>query len=268
MMTVCLFFMAKIGLDLSIFRKAGFVGQYGRRIFFLRSDPTSLSPAAGRIGIGVGDDFYALLVAADADAVDDTVAAGSMRLRWRGFASAAVCLLGVLGGWVAAPAASGPLSAARDDLIYVIAGGWHTEIAVPKGAIAGRLATVAAGFAGARYVVFGWGARGFYMAQNPGFADLLRAAVPGPAVVLVIPLSVSPGAYFGDANVWPIPVSPDGVNPTLAISVGQYGEGSQRRTDPCRRRALSSEHLLRRHRGRTTPATPGLQTRCAPPACR
>lgn len=211
MMTVCLFFMAKIGLDLSIFRKAGFVGQYGRRIFFLRSDPTSLSPAAGRIGIGVGDDFYALLVAADADAVDDTVAAGSMRLRWRGFASAAVCLLGVLGGWVAAPAASGPLSAARDDLIYVIAGGWHTEIAVPKGAIAGRLATVAAGFAGARYVVFGWGARGFYMAQNPGFADLLRAAVPGPAVVLVIPLSVSPGAYFGDANVWPIPVSPDGV---------------------------------------------------------
>ena len=70
---------------------------------------------------------------------------------------------------------------------------------------------MAAGFAGAQYVVFGWGARGFYMAQNPGFGDLLRAAVPGPAVVLVIPLSVSPGAYFGAANVWPIPVSRDGV---------------------------------------------------------
>lgn len=136
-----------------------------------------------------------------------------MRLRWRGYASAVLCLLGVFGGWVAAPAASDPLSATRDELIYVIAGGWHTEIAVPKGAIAGRLATVAAGFPGARYVVFGWGARGFYMVQNPGVADLLRAAVPGPAVVLVIPLSVSPGAYFGAANVWPIPVSPDGVAP-------------------------------------------------------
>ena len=108
-------------------------------------------------------------------------------------------------------AGSAALAASHDEIIYVVAGGWHTEIAVPKGAIAGRLATVAAGFAGARYVVFGWGARGFYMAPNPGLADLLRAAVPGPAVVLVIPLSVSPEAYFGAADVWPIPVSPDGV---------------------------------------------------------
>jgi uncharacterized protein (TIGR02117 family) len=108
-------------------------------------------------------------------------------------------------------AGSAALAASHDEIIYVVAGGWHTEIAVPKGAIAGRSAALAAGFAGAQYLVFGWGARGFYMAPNPGLAGLLRAAVPGPAVVLVIPLSVSPGSYFGGANVWPIPVSPDGV---------------------------------------------------------
>jgi uncharacterized protein (TIGR02117 family) len=133
-----------------------------------------------------------------------------MRLRWRSIASAVLCLLGVLGGWVATPAESYPLSAARDDLIDVIDGGWHTEIAVPRGAIDGRLATLAAEFPGARYLVFGWGARDFYMAQNPGLADLLRAAVPGPAVMLVIPLAVPPAAYFGAAQVWPITVSRDG----------------------------------------------------------
>ena len=166
-------------------------------------------------------------------------------------------------------AGSAALAASHDEIIYVVAGGWHTEIAVPKGAIAGRLATVAAGFAGARYVVFGWGARGFYMAPNPGLADLLRAAVPGPAVVLVIPLSVSPEAYFGAADVWPVPVSPR-AQPALAISVGRCTEGSQRRTDPRRRRALSSEHLLRRHRDYDASDTCNTRTAdaCAPPVCR
>jgi hypothetical protein len=48
------------------------------------------------------------------------------------------------------------------------------------------------------------------MAQNPGVADLLRAAVPGPAVMLVAPLAVSPAAYFGAANARPLAISRDG----------------------------------------------------------
>jgi hypothetical protein len=48
------------------------------------------------------------------------------------------------------------------------------------------------------------------MAQNTSVADLLRAAIPGPAVMLVIPLEVSPEAFFGASNVFALPAPQDG----------------------------------------------------------
>ncbi|MGA8759055.1 MAG: DUF2459 domain-containing protein [Stellaceae bacterium] len=115
---------------------------------------------------------------------------------------AAVVFLGL-------PVDSSPsaLGAPREEVVYVVAGGWHTEIAVRETAVIGPLAGLAAGISKARYLVFGWGARDFYMARNPGFGDLLRAAFPGPAVMLVIPLMVQPQAYFGVSNVWPIAIT-------------------------------------------------------------
>src|SRR5882757_9034127 len=76
----------------------------------------------------------------------------------------------------------------REEVIYVVAGGWHTELALPMSAIVGPLAALKPSFTNAKYLVFGWGARDYYMARDPGLDDLLRAAVPGPAVMLVIPL--------------------------------------------------------------------------------
>ena len=49
------------------------------------------------------------------------------------------------------------------------------------------------------------------MAQNFGIGDLLRAAVPGPAVMLVIPLEISPEAFFGASNVYGLPAPTNGV---------------------------------------------------------
>ena len=46
------------------------------------------------------------------------------------------------------------------------------------------------------------------MAQNPGIGDLLRAVASGPAVMLVIPLEISPEAFFGASNVLALPASP------------------------------------------------------------
>ena len=99
---------------------------------------------------------------------------------------------------------------ARSRLIYVIAGGWHTELTLPKASLSGPLAAVTSGFPGARYVVFGWGAQDYYMARNPGIADLLRGLAPGPAVMLVFALAMSPAAFAGAANTFPIAVSPGG----------------------------------------------------------
>jgi hypothetical protein len=67
--------------------------------------------------------------------------------------------------------------------------------------IVGPLAALMAEFPGARYLVFGWGARDYYTAPNPGIGDILRALAPGPAVMLVIPLQMSPEVFFGGSNV-------------------------------------------------------------------
>lgn len=77
--------------------------------------------------------------------------------------------------------------------------------------ISGPLAALKAAFPTARHLVFGWGARDYYMAQNPGIADLLRAAAPGPAVMLVIPLQASPEAVFGVSNAFSIPAPQEGI---------------------------------------------------------
>jgi hypothetical protein len=69
------------------------------------------------------------------------------------------------------------------------------------------LAALKAAFPTARHLVFGWGARDYYMAQNPSITDLLRAAAPGPAVMLVIPLQASPEAL----GVAGLPVTASGV---------------------------------------------------------
>ncbi|HUZ71633.1 MAG TPA: DUF2459 domain-containing protein [Stellaceae bacterium] len=105
-----------------------------------------------------------------------------------------------------------PIAAAApgQPVVYALAGGWHTEIALPRAEITGLLAALSPEVGAARYVVFGWGARAYYMATDPGLADVLRAMVPGPAVMLVIPLAGSPAAFAGAANAVAMKLPPDG----------------------------------------------------------
>jgi uncharacterized protein (TIGR02117 family) len=102
-------------------------------------------------------------------------------------------------------------SAPQTEIIYVVSGGWHTELGLPLEALRGPLAALKPEFPSARYLVFGWGARDYYMAQNPGIGDLLRAVAPGPAVMLVIPLQISPEAFFGASNVFVLPAAREGI---------------------------------------------------------
>ena len=78
------------------------------------------------------------------------------------------------------------------EAIYVLRGGWHTELALPLQLIDSLLSGLKSDFPGARYLVFGWGARDYYMAQNPGIAEATRALSPGPAVMLVMALPSAP----------------------------------------------------------------------------
>jgi uncharacterized protein (TIGR02117 family) len=121
-------------------------------------------------------------------------------------------LLALHGVCAASPAEPPPAPAPQGAVVYVIVGGWHTELGLPTASISGPLAALASSFPGTRYLVFGWGARGYYMARDPGFGDLLRAATAGPAVMLVFPLAVAPAAFAGAADALAIPISRAGAD--------------------------------------------------------
>ena len=62
--------------------------------------------------------------------------------------------------------------------IYLIAAGWHTEIALPVHAIHDPLRAVTPDFPGAQYLSFGWGERNYYMARAPTAGDAMSALFP------------------------------------------------------------------------------------------
>ena len=110
-----------------------------------------------------------------------------------------------------APVERSARSGSRTEVIYVISGGWHTELGLSLAEISGPLAALKPEFPSARYLVFGWGARDYYMARNPGIGDILRALAPGPAVMLVIPLQMPPDVFFDASHAFVVHVSRDGV---------------------------------------------------------
>ena len=129
----------------------------------------------------------------------------------RSFLSIAVVLYGFVGCTATIPQQPDAGSARPTEALYVISGGWHTEIGLPLEALSGRLEALKTDFPAARWLVFGWGAHDYYMAPDPSIGDLLRAAASGPAVMLVIPLEISPEAFFGAANVFALSAPPRGI---------------------------------------------------------
>ena len=99
----------------------------------------------------------------------------------------------------------------RTETLYVIDGGWHTEIALSVDAISGPLRSLREAQHGATFLVFGWGQRDYYMAKDPDLGDLLRAAIAGPAVMLVIPLTATPAQAYGAPHAFTVHASPEGL---------------------------------------------------------
>ena len=115
---------------------------------------------------------------------------------------------------------------------YLIAAGWHTEIALPIDAIHDPLKTVAPDFPGSRYLSFGWGERNYYMARAPTVGDAMSALFPGPAVLLVTPLYRPPRESRANAQVFELSLSPAGLDRLssyLWAAFDRSGDGTPRR---------------------------------------
>lgn len=95
--------------------------------------------------------------------------------------------------------------------IFLIATGWHTEIALPVQAVHDPLRALAPDFPDARCLSFGWGERNYYMARAPTVGDAMSALFPGPAVLLVTPLYRSPRESRATARVFELSLSTEGL---------------------------------------------------------
>lgn len=142
------------------------------------------------------------------------------------------CLAGgasLILGCQPAPLPAWPKRPRRDVTIYLIARGWHTEIALPVRSLSGPLWTLTRDFPGASYISFGWGEREYYMAQQPGPGGAVRALFPGPAVLLVTPLGRGP--QIG-ARVFAISLSTAGLGRLadyVLTALDRPGDGTPRR---------------------------------------
>jgi uncharacterized protein (TIGR02117 family) len=103
--------------------------------------------------------------------------------------------------------------APKRETLYVIASGWHTEIGLPAETLSGPLASLRTTSTAARFFVFGWGQRDYYMAKNPGLGDLLAAVLPASAVMLVIPADRPPADFFAiGTTVVAVPIAREGAD--------------------------------------------------------
>ena len=91
--------------------------------------------------------------------------------------------------------------------IQVIERGWHTDIGLPAAGLQPALARLARDFPGARYLVFGFGDRGYLVNHGPSGLAALRALWPGPGAMLMTALAAPPDAAFGAGNVVPLPLT-------------------------------------------------------------
>ena len=116
----------------------------------------------------------------------------------------------VLSGCVTEPLPEAPLSAQEraSSIRAVIHGlsigivdeGWHTGLVLPVQALGPSRLSLRSRFPRAKYLVFGWGDRSFYMAPHPGLATTFSALFPSPSVLYIQGLQGSPRNTFPHAG--------------------------------------------------------------------
>jgi uncharacterized protein (TIGR02117 family) len=120
-----------------------------------------------------------------------------------------VLLLVLLAGCAAAPS-DAPVPRG-DAVIYVVARGWHTDIGLPVGEMAGPLASLEQDFPGMRFAVFGFGERRYYMARETGSGEMIAALFPSDSAILMTALRAPPEQAFAKEQVVLLHVPSSGV---------------------------------------------------------
>src|ERR1700747_3132593 len=118
----------------------------------------------------------------------------------------AVLLLAGLGGCAETPPACVPEAVPRNDVVYLIQHGWHTDLAIPSYELRGKMAVFKKIFPDLQVLVVGFGKRTFMMAPVTTSGDLLIGPFPGDGAILVVGLKGPTDLAYDD-----------GVEATLAL---------------------------------------------------
>lgn len=119
----------------------------------------------------------------------------------------ALCL--VLAGCASPPPACvpGPLA---EDSIAIVSHGWHTDLAIPAGALRGDMRHFRHVFPGMTVLMVGFGKRTFMMAPVTDLGDLLVGPFPGDGALLIAGLTAPPDRAYDDGTMEVARLSPGG----------------------------------------------------------
>jgi hypothetical protein len=107
------------------------------------------------------------------------------------------------------PCASQP---AAQEQVYVVDDGWHIQLGLPADRLEGPLAVFRDTFPGARTILFGYGKRTFITAPARSLTEYLLGPIPGPAVIEVNAISVTPPEAYDPSDVIALALPPGGTH--------------------------------------------------------
>jgi hypothetical protein len=109
----------------------------------------------------------------------------------------------------------------KGDVIYVVEQGWHAEIGIPVEELDENLRFYRKVFSGARVIMFGYGKKTFFTAPPDTISEYFLGPVPGPAVIHVVGLRVTPVKAYPLGSTVVLTLPPGGAR---ALSTYIWGD--------------------------------------------
>jgi hypothetical protein len=92
-------------------------------------------------------------------------------------------------------------------IIYVVRRAWHIDIGFAASELAPPLSSLADGFPGVNFLLFGFGDRRYLQSRSRRLPNMLGALWPGPGLLLMTALAATPAQAFGAREVIALPVT-------------------------------------------------------------
>lgn len=102
-----------------------------------------------------------------------------------------------------------PLSMAGD-VVYIVDQGWHVEIGIPVEELDENMSFYRKIFPSARVIMFSYGKKTFFIAPTHTLNDYVLGPFPGPAVIQVVGLNVTPAEAYLPENTVTLLLPPNG----------------------------------------------------------